>query len=177
MCPGTPGHGVCVCVYIYVCCCMVVVGLEVVPNETRQCVACCLLRLCYTVTAECMFLTGCMMFTTWLSFFLAQFPLPHDGLLSILSKFLVQGTSVQMGTSPFFPILCSKTHAPSPVEDCGVPSTKARVGQYQGMCALMAGWIHEPTQSLDPHLACTYVNALTQSQSQRIGILEDPRLR
>ena len=27
------------------------------------------------------------------------------------------------------------------------------VGQYQGMCAFMAGWIHEPTQSLDPHLS------------------------
>ena len=131
---------VCVCVYIYVCCCMVVVGLEVVPNETRQCVACCLLRLCYAVTAECMFLTGCMMFTTWLSFFLAQFPLPHDGLLSILSKFLVQGTSVQKGTSPFSPTLCSKTHVPSPVEDCGVPSTKARVGQYQGTYVCTYGW-------------------------------------
>ena len=38
-----------------------------------------------------------------------------------------------------------KTHVPSPVEDCGVPSTKARVGQYQGMCALMDvglyGWV------------------------------------
>ena len=90
----------CVCVCIYVCCCMVVVGLEVVRNETRQCVACCLLRLCYAVTAECMFLTGCMIFTTWLSFFLAQFPLPQDGLLSILSKFLVQGTSARRAPPP-----------------------------------------------------------------------------
>ena len=65
---------------------------------------------------------------------------------------------------------CSKTHVPSPVEDCGVPSTKARVGQYQGVCAFMAGWIHEATHSLDPHLSCTYVNTITQSQ--RIGILE-----
>ena len=130
---------VCVCVYIYVCCCMVVVGLEVVPNETRQCVACCLLRLCYAVTAECMFLTGCMIFTTWLSFFLAQFPLPQDGLLSILSKFLVQGTSARRAPPPSSQYCAPiKTHVPSPVEDCGVPSTKC---EAVSRCVCTYGWV------------------------------------
>ena len=154
---------------------MVVVGLEVVPNETRQCVAYCLLRLCYAVTAECMFLTGCMIFTTWLSFFLAQFPLPQDGLLSILSKFLVQGTLARRAPPPSSQPCAPRHMPPHPWRTVGYPPQSVR--QYQGVCALMAGWIHEPIQFLDPHLSCTYVNALTQSQSQRIGILEDPRLR
>ena len=130
------------------------------------CVACCLLRLCYAVTAECMFLTGCMLFATWLSFFLAQFPLPQDGLLSILSKFLVQGTSVQMGTSPFFPTLCSKTHAPSPVEDCGVPSTKCGA---VSRCVCTYGWdrgfMNLP--SLWTHTYPAHMSTLSHSHSHR----------
>ena len=135
---------VCVCVYIYVCCCMVVVGLEVVPNETRQCVACCLLRLCYAVTAECIFLTGCMMFTTWLSFFLAQFPLPQDGLLSILSKFLIQGTSARRAPPPSSQS-CAPRHMPPHLwRTVGYPPQRPGWGSinYQGMCALMDVGLH-----------------------------------
>ena len=38
-----------------------------------------------------------------------------------------------------------------------VGHTPQTVGQYQGMCAFMAGWIHEPAQSLHPRLSFTYV--------------------
>ena len=47
---------------------------------------------------------------------------------------------------------CDPRHLPPhPWQTVG--HTPQSVGQYQGMCAFMAGWIHEPTQSLDPHLS------------------------
>ena len=64
---------------------------------------------------------------------------------------------------------CAPRHkSPHPWWTVGHPPQS--VGQCQGMCTFMAGWIHEPAQFLDPHLSCTYV--ITIAQSQRIGILE-----
>ena len=95
-------------------------------------------------------------------------PYSVHSLLSILSQPLVQGTSLQMGTSPFFPILYSKTPVPSPVADCGLPSKMC--GAVSRYVCIYGGWIHEPAQSLNPHLSCTY--GITMAQSQRIGITE-----
>ena len=96
-------------------------------------------------------------------------PCSVHSLLSILSQPLVQGTSsLQICASTFFPILYSKTPVPSPVADCWIPSKMC--GAVSRYVCIYGGWIHEPAQSLHPHLSCTYV--ITMAQSQRIGITE-----
>ena len=146
---------------------MVVVGLEVVPNETRQCVACCLLRLCYAVTAECMFL-GCMIFTTWLSFFLAQFPLPQDGLLSILSKFLVQGTSARRAPPPSSQS-CAPRHMPPHLwSTVGYPPQRPAAGWGSIKVCVhlwLGGFMNLP--SLSTHTYPAHMSTLSHSHSHR----------
>ena len=86
-----------------------------------------------------------------------------DGHLPILPNPVLQDTC---------PLTCGGLWDTLHKGQGGAVST-IKVCVHLWMWAFMAGWIHEPAQSLDPRLSCTYVNALTQSQSQRIGILED----
>ena len=55
---------------------------------------------------------------------------------------------------PPSPQPCAARHMPPhPWKTVGYPPQS--MGQCQGMCVFMAGWVHEPAQSLDPHLSCT----------------------
>ena len=67
---------------------------------------------------------------------------------------------------PPFPQPCAARHMPPhPWWTVGCPPQS--MGQYQGMCAFMAGWVHEPAQSLD-HTYPVHVITIAQSQTQGI---------
>ena len=86
------------------------------------------LELCLTHHLLAAFMDA---FTDSLSFFDLSCP-------SIGTAYSPSSPMVKKGTSPFSPALCSKTHAPSPVEDCRVPSTK-----YGGVSRYVRiyGWV------------------------------------
>ena len=79
-------------------------------------------------------------------------------MLSSLSTFYSEPTFGSRHFAPdgHLPLLPKTLHSPRPLSPHPwqtVGNPPKCVGQYQGMCAFMAGWIHEPTQSLDPHLS------------------------
>ena len=65
-------------------------------------------------------------------------------------------------TTPPSPQPCAPRHmSPNPWRPVGYPPQS--VGQYQGVCALMAGWIHGSIPSLSTHTSWWYMSSLLHS--------------
>ena len=145
---------VCVCVYVY----MYAVGGGGGGVGAWSClqwhitVSCMLstqallYRVCWMHVSYCM--AG--VFVTWSSFFLTQFTHYFLFWANLWFKALRSRWAPPPSSQS-----CTPRHlSPNPWQTVG--HHPKCVGQYQGMCAFMAGWIHEPAQSLHPHLSCTY---------------------
>ena len=90
-------------------------------------------------------------FVTWSSFFLAHFTL----YLLIWAKLWFKALRSRWAPPPS-PQSCTPKHlSPHPWRTVGYPPQT--VGHYPGMCAFMAGWVHELAQSLNPCQSWTYI--------------------